>query len=503
MNRLDVLIASLPPSYLNEPSIAPAVLKSAVEKHGFSCKTLDFSLHCLKFFFNQQYEPYLKWANTLPDHSDFSTVLNEHKILLHQATDEFIKIINDTKPQYVALSVFSLWQQRFAYFLCKKIKESNLRVKLIIGGMGCTSPPKGLFTVLSLSYFEKKNSYASFMIAKKLADFAIVNDGEIELVRVLQDPDRYQNSLYSNETVFDHDYYPNFDDYKLDDYLFTNGERKLLVQGSKGCVRQCVFCSEHSNYSKFYFKSGNQIANEIIALSQKYKIFKFQFTDSLVNGSLKEFKNFVKTLAQHNQASPDSQIRWHGNYICRAKNQMTDTDFQLMKLSGAHGLTIGAESGSNQVLAEMKKNTTAEDLLYEISKFHDHGIDCTLLFMIGFYSETWQDFLLTLEFLKKLHKYFFSGTISNIRLGYTLMFDDILDYSIEDFKYTPTQAYDWVYLKNPTLTLEERVKRRLIAQEFCDSLGIPVAYANEDLSVLDAIYSNDLFVLGGSGIGTH
>jgi hypothetical protein len=123
--------------------------------------------------------------------------------------------------------------------------------------------------------------------------------------------------------------------------------------------------------------------------------------------------------------------------------------------------------------------------------------------MIGFYSETWQDFLLTLEFLKKLHKYFFSGTISNIRLGYGLMFDDILDYSIEDFKYTPTQAYDWVYLKNPTLTLEERVKRRLIAQEFCDSLGIPVAYANEDLSVLDAIYSNDLFVLGGSGIGTH
>ena len=37
---------------------------------------------------------------------------------------------------------------------------------------------------------------------------------------------------------------------------------------------------------------------------------------------------------------------------------MTDEDFRTLKLSGAIGLTIGAESGSNQVLQEMKKKTS-------------------------------------------------------------------------------------------------------------------------------------------------
>lgn len=501
--RLDLVLASLPPAYLNEPPIAPAVLKSAVEANGFNCRTIDFSLHCFKTIFNQDYNEYSKWSNTLHDQCDFTTLTDEQKILTNRAVDEFVRLIIDLNPRFVGLSIFTTWQQRFGYFLCKKIKELNLDIHIILGGMGCSSTPSGLNTVTTLSYFDKRNSYANFMLANRLTDFSILNDGEIELVKILKNSDSYQNLLESNEVVLNYNYYPNFDDYPLDHYLFTNGERKLLVQGSKGCVRECVFCSEHGNYSKFYFKSGGRIAEEIIALSVKYKIFKFQFTDSLVNGSMKEFKNFVKALAQYNQNNPTSQIRWHGNYICRAENRMTDEDFRLIKLSGGHGLTIGAESGSNQVLKEMKKNTTVDDLVYEISKFEEHGIDCTLLFMIGFYSEAWEDFLLTLELLKKLQKYFLNGTISTIRLGTTLGVHSNLNYQYEDFKHDPTNPYNWIYLKNPSLTLAERIRRRVIAQEFCDELGIPVSYARDDLLFVDAVHNNNLLDLERLAIGTH
>ena len=144
----------------------------------------------------------------------------------------------------------------------------------------------------------------------------------------------------------------------------------------------------------------------------------------------------------------------------------------------------------------MKKQSTVEDLEYEISKFDKFGIDCSLLFLIGFYNETWDNFMETLQLFKRLHKYFYTGTISTIRCGYTLSIPVWKNINSQNFKYDPLNAYNWVYLLNPTLTLDERVRRRVIVQEFCDQLGIPITFSREDLLVLDAIYNNNLHDIG-------
>jgi radical SAM superfamily enzyme YgiQ (UPF0313 family) len=494
--KLDLLLASLPPNYLNAPSAAPALLKAAVESNGFTCRTLDFSLHIFKEFFNQDYPKYLDWINIFNDSFNFTNITADQLDIIDRASEEFINLIDVHQPTFVALSIFSFWQQRFGYFLCKKIKILRPEIRIIIGGMGCSSPPIELKSIVHLSYFDRTNTYGMFMQKNMLADYVVLNDGEVELVDILKNQNSYTSSNVSNEVPFNYEYHPNFDDYQLDEYFFLNGEKQLLLRTSKGCVRQCVFCGEHENYSRFYFKTGKDIADEMIMLSQKYSVYKFQFADSLVNGSLREFKVLTKTLAEYNLANPDKKIKWHGNYICRSKNSMSDYDFSILAASGAHGLTIGAESGSNRVLEEMRKQTTAEDLIYEVSKFHQHGIDCMLLFMVGFYSETWKDFLTTLKLLKTLHKYFYTGTISAVRWGYGLQISQssplwkTLD--TKDFSLDVNNPSNWVNLKNPTLTLEERVRWRIIAQEFCDQMGIPVAFSREDLIVLDGIYNNNL-----------
>ena len=489
MQQLDLLLVSIPPSYINEPSLAPALLKGAVESHGFSCKTLDFSLECFKTVFEKNYEKYLKWCDVLPDHYDWKKVTTQQLADIDRATDLFITWLLKYNPKYVGISVFSFWQQRFCYFLCKKIKQTIFDGKVIIGGMGCQHRPVGLIDLSYVSTIDSMSSFAKFMQKNKLVDHAILNDGELEILDILQN--QTKNPAHRSEVPLDYDFIPNFDDYNLDDYFFIENKKKLLIQGSKGCVRKCVFCSEHSNYSKFYYKSGTAIAEEMIKLSNKYHIYKFQFTDSLVNGSLSQFKEMIKKLATYNQENVDKKITWHGNYICRSKNTLTDHDFQTMKLSGAHGLTIGAESGSNRVLHEMKKQSTVEDLEYEISKFEKFGIDCSLLFMMGFYSEQWEDFMDTLRLFKRLQRYFFTGTISAVRCGYTLSISDWAHIDATKFVCESDNAYDWLYLPNPTLTIKERVRRRIIAQEFCDRLHIPVTYAQQDLLVLDAIYNNN------------
>jgi hypothetical protein len=494
MPRLDLLLVSIPPSELEAPPLAPALLKAAVESNGFKCQTVDFSLECFEKIFDKNYLVFNEWCNTLPDHFDWKKITQEQLDLLDRATDLFITLLQKFNPKYVGISVFSNWQQRFAFFLCQKIKKSNLDINVILGGMGCDTKPTGLHSVANLTSFDHMQSYADFMKKSGLAEFVVLNDGEAELVSVLRG--KPSIPAVPNEVPFNYEYYPDYDNYEFGQYFFINQEKKLLVQGSKGCVRQCVFCNEHDNYSKFYYKSGTDIAEEIIYLSKKYGIYKFQFTDSLVNGSLIEFKKFTTKLAEYNSNNTDKKITWHGNYICRSKNTLTDEDFSTMKLSGAHGLTIGAESGSNRVLQEMNKRTTVEDLEYEISKFEQFGIDCYLLFLIGFYNETWDDFMQTLKLLKRLHRYFYTGTIASIRCGSTLMIKDWKQINSEHFATDQDNAYNWVYLSNPNLTLTERVRRRIIIQEFCDQMSIPVSYSQLDLLIVDGIYNNDLDAIG-------
>jgi radical SAM superfamily enzyme YgiQ (UPF0313 family) len=490
MMTTDVLILSIPPTYLDEPTAASAVLKGAVEKNGFTCKTVDFSLLCFEKLFQKEYDSYLKWIRIFPGHHDWQSLSVDQKNKIEQSLVLCIESIEHYKPKLLGISVFSDWHHRYAYLLCDRVKTLGIKIPIVIGGSGCTKFPVGLDQLTHLSYFDKNHSWSNFMFQKKLVDYVIISDGEKELVTLLKNLDSYQSDFKSNEVTFDTYYYPNYGDYDLDSYLYTNDEKKLLIQGSKGCVRQCIFCDEHRNYSKFYYKHGDDIADEMIDLSERYQVYKFQFTDSLVNGSLTSFHKFISKLADHNERNPEKAIRWHGNYICRTNNNMDDDYYRLLKKSGAHGLTIGAESGSNRVLSEMKKNTTVEDLLYEISKFQQFDIDCYLLFMVGFYSETWDDFLDTLKLLKKLQPYVFSKTICNIRAGSTFGISDWKHYKIDDFICDPIDRLNWVYKNNLTLDFKERYRRRVILQEFCDELNIPVSYANEDLILLNGIYNN-------------
>jgi len=492
--NIDILLVIIPPQYLDKPNIAPAMLKSVVKANGFNCKTMDFALTVYQKIFAKNYVEYTEWANTLKDKYKVENISDKHKVITDQAISLLIEKTKETNPKYIGISVFSQWQHRFTYLFCTRLKAELPHIKIILGGMGCSVTPVGLTQITNLKKVDLFANFGQFMVKQKLTDAVVINDGEIELVKILKGT--FHQSFEPNEATIKNSLLPDYDDYYLDDYLYNDNNRKLLVQGSKGCVRQCVFCSEHSNYSKFYFKTGQQIAQQLIELSKKYTIYNFQFTDSLVNGSLKEFKSMCKYLAEYNTANPSKQISWHGNYICRNNKSMSDEDYILLKLSGGHTLTIGAESGSNKVLSEMQKQMTAEDILYEIDKFSEHGIDCALLFMVGFYNETWEDFLDTLRLLKKLHIYFANGTINSVRLGFTLMIDTESNIwhkvSANDFIHDPINAFNWLYKKNPNLTLYERTRRRVIVQEFCDKLEIPVAYANEDLTYLDQIFNNNI-----------
>ena len=60
----------------------------------------------------------------------------------------------------------------------------------------------------------------------------------------------------------------------------------------------------------------------------------------------------------------------------------------LMKVAGCYSISIGIESGNNEILKKMKKNITVEEALSGSNIIRRHGIWLNAYFMVGFPHET-------------------------------------------------------------------------------------------------------------------
>lgn len=461
---IDILICSVPSGIINRPPAAPALLKACVIQAGGTAKTIDLSL---ELFINQCHSDYSIYEQITSLFEPYNTW--QEDLLIEQWVNQTLDFFQQNPSRYIALSVFSPFQHRATVLLCKLIRNNFPNRKIILGGYGLPEPCRDTlktFTEEKINIFETFDSYVK---KQNLADYCIIGEGESQLVDLLT------NRLPINEVV-DLETVPpgNFDDYKLNSYLWHN-EPVLLITGSKGCVRSCTFCNVPRKFGRFRRKSGSCIANELINLANKYNITKFEFTDSLVNGSQKDFNEFVTLLAEYNSTA-STPITWYGQYICRPQSQIPNGIYKKIKQSGALNLIIGAESGSNDVLEAMNKKITVQDMLEELQKFQEHGLQAQLLVLGGFYNETWDRFLETLAFIVDCQQYLASGTVTRIAVGFPLIIEsggylhthaDELGIILD-----PRNNRNWTVKNDPSNTWLERIRRRIIAQVLLNKMNV-------------------------------
>ena len=118
---------------------------------------------------------------------------------------------------------------------------------------------------------QSKDSWAKTCLEHGVIDHYIISEGENALIDVLEkgkgkgiDGEQWEQKLDLDDIP-----YPNYDNYDLNKYE----GKKLMITGSRGCVRRCTFCDIHKHWQKFVFRSGQSIANEMISQSEKYKIY--------------------------------------------------------------------------------------------------------------------------------------------------------------------------------------------------------------------------------------
>lgn len=440
----------------------PALLKGSLSAAGFTSKIIDLNAE-IDQRFRHDSDAILQINNFF----EFFTFYNQDTWnIVSEMVDEWAKRLLSYNPKFVGISVFSYNSQRAARLIAMRCKFYNPGVKIVIGGNG-----------IATDFI-----FAEDLYQKGLIDYYIRGEGELALVELLKGNTDYPgiNGLPIQQIKeLDSLPFPDYDDYELKTYTNKKGLEALPITGSRGCVRHCTFCDVSTLWPKYYWRSGTNIADEIIHQVNKYDARAFRFTDSLINGSIKGFREMISKLAEFRADMPDDKkFIWDSHFIIRGPTQMPPADFDMMAASGASTLLIGVESGSPTVRDHMKKGYSHDDLLYCMEQLARVKVKCRLLMIIGYPTETADDFQKTIDMFTDFKKYNDAGIIEEVNLGLTLNLLPKTPLHVNKDRYKIVQPTDhindWVCLDNPDLTYRERVRRRILAQAHCERLGYRV-----------------------------
>lgn len=230
----------------------------------------------------------------------------------------------------------------------------------------------------------------------------IVGDGEIALLEYLRGNKFYPGiNGREPEEVVDLNVLPapDYNDLLNSDYYITK-YKSVSITGSRGCVRNCTFCDIADRWPRYRYVDGELLAQNMIELSKTTQFKKINLTDSLVNGSMKHFNKMCEVLSNSSH-----KLEWNGQFIIRNKKFMTDKNFDDIANSGCTGLTIGIESGSEDVRQHMRKKFSNEDADFYIENLLKRNVVVKFLLIVGYPTETEKDFQDTMDFLTKWASY--------------------------------------------------------------------------------------------------
>lgn len=386
-----IIFASVPYTDTVSPLMAPAILKSIALKAGWDSSTLDLNIKTVRIIeksnFKMQYLDFF--------HHGQNT--KEIKQDLYQMFLGFCDLLLKNQPRVVSLSVFTYNCQIATKYLCFMIKKISPDTKIILGGAGLSNNLLG------------KSKFAEQLLKNNLIDFYIRGDGENALYDYLIKYDQDSKDKItddwkqlSNEDLLALPI-PNYDDYDFSDYREST---VIPMLGSRGCVRNCSFCDVHVHWTKFSWRGGEHIFEEMMQLHKKYGSCKFMFHDSLINGNLKEYRVLMKLIAQYNSTcDPDKKFRWSSFFILRPQQNFTEEDWKLTADGGGLNLFVGVETFNDQARFHLGKKFTNEDIEFSIEMAVKYGITMVLLFFVGYITETDADIDFAIKWYRDHAKY--------------------------------------------------------------------------------------------------
>lgn len=457
----------------HRPPPGLAFLAGLCEKNNLPYEALDLNIFILD---NVGTDKWLELYHYTALHSKKNK--NHHlDNLIDDILEKFISLIELYNADLALITVLSYWQNYWCQCLLKKLKDKNSKLTTVVGGPGISVP------------VDDNKSFGKYLAENHIVDYYIIGEGDIVLQEFIHGNVELgvngQNDKFESRSLqiddLDSLAFPSYKKIDVNRYKSNNGSGEIAITGSRGCVRRCSFCDVAKTWKKFRFRTAKNIVQEIEKHFVDTGEINFAFTDSLINGSIKNFINFMEGLvelqARHRELK---NLKYSGQFIIRPKNQHPEYMYQLMAQTGFQNIQIGVESGSEKVRYHMQKKFANEDIDYHMEMCNKYMLGNTLLLLLGYPTETIDDFNQTLDMIRKYQKYMLNGTLIDVSdssplvlLKDTPLYEMAEDLGIDIDTYKEYYNLTWVSKNNPELTVKERWRRFVLFQRELIKLGYP------------------------------
>ncbi len=314
--------------------------------------------------------------------------------------EQIINIILKENPDLIGIHCLTAFYKQ-AVELSRKIKALEKNFIVHFGGVHPTFMP----------YTTLKDSNA---------DFVVCGEGEIPIVKLLKNnlnPKGIQgvytikdladddtlidgSPVLKAETVMDLDTIP-FPDWELlppasyphsPHAVIARGNPIGIIMTSRGCPSRCTFCSSNNFYKGIRQRSIENVIEEVKYQIKHLGIRELQFTDD--NLTLK--KDYIIKLCTSLMEN-NIKIAWSTPNGVRA-DKVDKEVIDLMKKSGCYLIDFGIESANNQILKNIRKGETIEQIDYAINLAHEAGMVTQGNFIFGLPGETKETIKQTIDY---------------------------------------------------------------------------------------------------------
>ena len=292
------------------------------------------------------------------------------------------KAIAEFRPECIGISVRNIDDQNMQApeFLLDKVKEVATvcrdlsRAPIVLGGPGYSMFPES-----ALAYLD--------------ADFGIAGEGEIvfpALLTCLQNNDDLSGipGLYSRGHG---PYQPQINSNNLDRLTLPetcllsasvspHHETWIPVQTRRGCALKCLYCSTHTIEGSTLRQRSPEAVADWLESWVKAGYANFFFVDNTFNLPLTYAKSICHQILER-------KLDMHWRAIIYPKS-VDEELVELMAAAGCRQISLGFESGSEQMLKNLNKKFTLEDVRIISAMFADHEIERMGFLLLGGPGET-------------------------------------------------------------------------------------------------------------------
>jgi anaerobic magnesium-protoporphyrin IX monomethyl ester cyclase len=184
--------------------------------------------------------------------------------------------------------------------------------------------------------------------------------------------------------------------FELEKYTGSlNGKKAVGISSSRGCPFNCIFCYRGPAAGKRVRSwSPERTFKEIDRVATRYAVYGFHFWNELFTFDKDWVLRFCDLLIDHGM-----KLQWD----CQTRADLLSDDILgKMKQAGCVGISVGVESGSEDVLRQTEKKVDKKRVRDAFSMIRASGIESTATFTLGLPWDTGKSIQETVDFAKTL-----------------------------------------------------------------------------------------------------